>query len=90
MTVPVSQTPGADRHAGDEYAAIFPRITHIARSCRYFLARAVRFLAADAGIRQFLDIGTGLPTAGNTHEAASAWPRSQSRKLPIAAIPADG
>jgi hypothetical protein len=60
----------ADRQAGDAYAAIFPRITHIARCSRYFLARAVRYLAADAGIRQFLDIGTGLPTVDNTHEVA--------------------
>jgi hypothetical protein len=60
----------ADREAGNQYAAIFPRITHIARASRYFLARAVRYLAADAGIRQFLDIGTGLPTVDNTHEVA--------------------
>ena len=58
--------------SGDEYTAIFPRITHIARTSRYFLARAVRYLAADAGIRQFLDIGTGLPTVDNTHEVAQA------------------
>jgi hypothetical protein len=68
----------ADRQAGDEYAAIFPRITYIARSSRYFLARVVRYLAADAGIRQFLDIGTGLPTVDNTHEVAqSVAPRSR-------------
>ena len=60
----------ADRRAGDEYAAIFPRIRLIARTSRYFLARAVRYLAADAGIRQFLDIGTGLPTVDNTHQVA--------------------
>ena len=47
-----------------------PPIRHIARTSRYFLARAVRYLAADAGIRQFLDIGTGLPTVDNTHQVA--------------------
>ncbi len=52
----------ADRDAGDAYAKIFPRITEIARASRCFLARVVGYLAADAGIRQFLDIGTGLPT----------------------------
>jgi S-adenosyl methyltransferase len=58
----------ADRAAGDAYAKVFPRISYIARSSRYFLARAVAYLAAQAGIRQFLDIGTGLPTADNTHQ----------------------
>ena len=42
----------------------------MARASRYFLGRAVRYLAAEAGIRQFLDIGTGLPTVDNTHEVA--------------------
>ncbi len=42
----------------------------IAKQSRQFLIRAVRFLAAEAGIRQFLDIGTGLPTLQNTHEVA--------------------
>jgi len=62
----------ADRDAGDAYAKIFPRITEIARASRCFLARVVRHLAADAGIRQFLDIGTGLPTVNNTHQVAQA------------------
>ena len=43
-----------------------------ARASRAFLARAVRYLAGEAGIRQFLDIGTGLPTASNTHQVAQA------------------
>jgi O-methyltransferase involved in polyketide biosynthesis len=60
----------ADRQAGDAYAQVFPRITYLARSSRYFLARAVAHLAADAGIRQFLDVGTGLPTVDNTHQVA--------------------
>jgi S-adenosyl methyltransferase len=59
-----------DRAAGDEYVKSFPDIVDIARQSRAFLARAVRFLGADAGVRQFLDIGTGLPTVDNTHEVA--------------------
>ncbi|MDH2429094.1 SAM-dependent methyltransferase [Sphaerisporangium sp. TRM90804] len=59
-----------DQAAGDEYMAIFPGVVELARASRAFLARAVRYLAADAGIRQFLDIGTGLPTVDNTHEVA--------------------
>jgi hypothetical protein len=47
-----------------------PQIVDVARAGRYFLARSVRFLAADAGVRQFIDVGTGLPAAGNTHEVA--------------------
>ena len=49
---------------------MFPGIATLARLQRQFLARAVRYLADEAGIRQFLDIGTGLPTADNTHEIA--------------------
>jgi len=59
-----------DRLAGDQTIAVLPEIVDIARASRGFLARVVRYLAADAGIRQFLDIGTGLPTANNTHEVA--------------------
>jgi hypothetical protein len=51
---------------------VFPQITDIARSDRAFLGRAVRFLVGVAAIRQFLDIGTGLPTADNTHEVAQS------------------
>ena len=60
----------ADRATGDLVLTTFPGIAHIARVQRRFLARAVRYLAADAGITQFLDIGTGLPTAKNTHQVA--------------------
>jgi hypothetical protein len=60
----------ADRRAGDEYAAVFPQIITIAREARAFLGRAVTYLAAEAGVRQFLDVGTGLPIAENTHEVA--------------------
>ena len=59
-----------DRVAGDAFRAIFPGIETGARAARYFLARAVRHLAAEEGIRQFLDIGTGLPSVDNTHEIA--------------------
>ncbi|WP_371573964.1 SAM-dependent methyltransferase [Streptomyces sp. NBC_01314] len=59
-----------DRKAGDEIRRLFPSIDDYARADRQFLGRAVRHLAADVGIRQFLDIGSGLPTAENTHEVA--------------------
>jgi O-methyltransferase involved in polyketide biosynthesis len=59
-----------DRAAGDQYREIYPEIADVARASRRFLTRAVRYLAGEAGIRQFLDIGTGLPTADNTHEVA--------------------
>ena len=59
----------ADRAAGDAYTQVFPRIAELARVSRYFLARVVGYLA-EAGIRQFLDIGTGLPTVDNTHQVA--------------------
>ncbi|MER7889263.1 SAM-dependent methyltransferase [Micromonospora sp. NPDC094482] len=60
----------ADRAAGEQVRAIFPAMIETARESRAFLSRAVGFLAGEAGIRQFLDIGTGLPTADNTHEVA--------------------
>jgi len=59
-----------DRLAGEEYRAIYPEIVDVARASRRFLARAVRFLAGEAQVRQFLDVGTGLPTVNNTHEVA--------------------
>ncbi|MEU4240568.1 SAM-dependent methyltransferase [Actinoplanes sp. NPDC026619] len=60
----------ADRESGDLLAKSYPAARIAARANRGFLKRAVRYLAAEAGIRQFLDIGTGLPTADNTHEVA--------------------
>jgi O-methyltransferase involved in polyketide biosynthesis len=60
----------ADRLAAEEVLAVMPAMAQVARANRMFLATAVRHLAADLGIRQFLDIGTGLPTANNTHEVA--------------------
>jgi hypothetical protein len=59
-----------DREAGDAWVAVHPEIVVIARAARAFLQRAVRYLAGEAGVRQFLDVGTGLPTADNTHEVA--------------------
>src|SRR5712675_1219746 len=59
-----------DRAAGDQFSAIYPGIVDIARADRAFLGRVVRYLAGEAGVRQFLDVGTGLPTADNTHEVA--------------------
>ena len=50
----------------------YPGIVASVRANRAFLARVVRFLAAEAGIRQFLDIGTGIPAANNTHEVAQS------------------
>jgi S-adenosyl methyltransferase len=59
-----------DRAAGDAYREIYPGIVDTARAGRYFMARAVRYLAGEAGVRQFLDVGTGLPAVDNTHEIA--------------------
>jgi O-methyltransferase involved in polyketide biosynthesis len=59
-----------DREAGDKVAELLPIIVVQARADRAFLGRAIRYLAGEVGIRQFLDIGTGLPTADNTHEVA--------------------
>jgi O-methyltransferase involved in polyketide biosynthesis len=61
-----------DRQVGDQILEAFPAIVENARASRAFLARAVEYLAGEAGIRQFLDIGTGLPTANNTHQVAQA------------------
>ncbi|MEU5685742.1 S-adenosyl methyltransferase [Streptomyces venezuelae] len=59
-----------DEAAGDAYSAVFPGIVTVARSSRAFLRRNITHLVTEAGIRQFLDIGTGLPTVDNTHEVA--------------------
>ncbi|MDQ0601726.1 hypothetical protein QF037_006071 [Streptomyces canus] len=59
-----------DEAAGDAYTAVFPGIVTIARSSRAFLGRTIRYLVEEAGVRQFLDVGTGLPTVDNTHEVA--------------------
>jgi O-methyltransferase involved in polyketide biosynthesis len=59
-----------DREIGDQFAAGLPEIVEIAQADRAFLGRAVRYLVGEAGIRQLLDVGTGLPTVDNTHEVA--------------------
>jgi hypothetical protein len=61
-----------DRAAGDEAIRIYPDMRSSVRANRAFLKRSVRYLAEEAGIRQFLDVGTGLPSASNTHEVAQA------------------
>jgi O-methyltransferase involved in polyketide biosynthesis len=60
----------ADREMAEEVLRVMPVMAQIARSCRLFLSAVVHHLAADLGVVQFLDIGTGLPTADNTHEVA--------------------
>ncbi len=60
----------ADRELGERTLAAYPNLVFSVRANRAFLARAVRFLAVGRGISQFLDIGTGIPTANNTHEVA--------------------
>jgi hypothetical protein len=60
----------ADRESGDAIAGAFPSIRVAVRENRAFLKRAIEYLVREVGIRQFLDIGTGLPTADNTHEVA--------------------
>jgi S-adenosyl methyltransferase len=60
----------ADRKAAEEVIRLRPQVVAGARANRAFLSRVVRFLAADCGVRQFLDIGTGLPAPDNTHEVA--------------------
>ncbi len=62
----------ADRAAAEQAMAAFPDIVYSARANRAFLRRAVTYLAGTAGIRQFLDIGTGIPSANNTHEVAQS------------------
>ena len=62
----------ADRAVADQVIAAWPGIRVSARENRAFIGRAVRFLAGEAGIDQFLDIGSGLPTASNVHEVAQA------------------
>jgi hypothetical protein len=61
-----------DQATGDKVREMYPDIVDLARAARGFLIRAVTYLAREEGVRQFLDIGTGLPTAMNTHEVAQA------------------
>ncbi|MFF5077991.1 SAM-dependent methyltransferase [Actinoplanes sp. NPDC000266] len=64
-----------DRRVGDQVRAVFPEIVDAARETRAFLRRAVRFLDGQ-GVRQFLDVGSGLPAAGNTHELVGPGSRT--------------
>ncbi|MGI5202570.1 SAM-dependent methyltransferase [Spirillospora sp. CA-108201] len=67
-----------DREVGDQILGMLPDVARLARASRLFLNRVVWHLAAEAGIRQFVDIGTGLPTVDNTHEVAQrAVPESR-------------
>ncbi|GAB3692345.1 SAM-dependent methyltransferase [Nocardiopsis oceani] len=61
-----------DRELGEQIEQAYPEIADIARADRQFIIRSVTHLAREEGVRQFLDIGTGLPTANNTHEVAQA------------------
>ncbi|WP_017605589.1 SAM-dependent methyltransferase [Nocardiopsis alkaliphila] len=61
-----------DRELGEQIEKAFPEIAEIARADRQFIIRAITHLAREEGVRQFLDVGTGLPTANNTHEVAQA------------------
>jgi hypothetical protein len=62
----------ADREVGEKILQGYPDVAIATRANRAFLGRAVRFLAGEAGIRQFLDVCTGIPSANNTHEAAQS------------------
>jgi hypothetical protein len=62
----------SDRAAADATLKVWPEFAFAAQANRAFLGRVIRHLAGEAGIRQFLDIGTGIPTAGNTHQVAQA------------------
>src|SRR6516162_4695842 len=62
----------ADRRAAKLLVSVAPVVADVVPAARAFMRRAVRYLAAEAGIRQFLDIGTGIPAAGNAHEVAQA------------------
>ncbi|MFA1547814.1 SAM-dependent methyltransferase [Actinomadura chokoriensis] len=59
-----------DREVGDQILGMLPDVARLARASRLFLNRVVRHLAGEAGIRQFIDVGSGLPTVDNTHEVA--------------------
>jgi len=68
----------ADREAAERVLAVVPDMRFRVRANRAFLARATKYLAGEAGIKQFLDIGTGIPSANNTHEVAqSAEPETR-------------
>lgn len=59
-----------DRSVGEQVLAAFPRMRELTRLSRQFASRVVRYMVEEAGLRQFLDVGTGMPVAGNTHQVA--------------------
>jgi S-adenosyl methyltransferase len=65
----------ADREAVGQILRTWPEVRDMARANRAFMQRAVRFLAGEAGVRQFVDIGTGIPSAGNVHRWPGRWRR---------------
>jgi S-adenosyl methyltransferase len=69
-----------DKEMGDQILAYVPELVRSARADRHFLSRAVRYLAHEQGIRQFLDIGAGLPMVDNTHEVAQRVARVPDRR----------
>ena len=71
----------ADREAAEEAIAASPGIVEDVRANRAFLARAVRFLAGDRGVRQFLDIGTGLPAAAQHPRGRAGRRAIRARRL---------
>jgi hypothetical protein len=70
ITIIPVKTTSADRKAAELALAATPTIVPRVRANRRFLGRSVRYMATEHGIRQFLDIGTGIPASGNTHEVA--------------------
>jgi len=66
----------ADRELAEHIVQAIPTMRTMARANRAFMTRAVRYLAGEAGIRQFLDIGTGIPTSPNVHEVAQQFART--------------
>jgi hypothetical protein len=75
-----------DHEAGDKFAAILPSIVDVARASRAFLVRAVQYLAGEAGIRQFLDVGTGLPPP-TTPTKSPRRPRRSAASFTLTTIP---
>ncbi len=70
-----------DRAAGDQFLEVYPGIADVARASRQFLTRAVRYLAGEAGVRQFLDIGSGIPNGTNVHTVAGEAVGSGARTV---------
>ena len=84
----------ADRDAAEKLIAMMPQLPLVARANRAFLRRAVQALVTEYGIRQFIDVGTGLPTMGNVHEVAqpggAGHPGPLRRQRPGGLLPRPG